>query len=248
MSLKDLIREIEGRRKTVTVFAHEEDPELGSYFDDWHVAVEHEPLPRDDYEGFIVVSEGDRYLGSVGLGAVTALESPRICDPGDRELAEADLHYLLELLDDTLFTSFDRRRMLAASREFEDRAARVGRGTLYAGFQSLSAMRAQISVYRGLGSIAGLSVRVYGRADWEPPAIPGVTAHRIADDADEADVWFVTYDGGGNPLYKCALVAEEVLPGTFYGFWTYDPALVDRVVDCVRGDVADDAVGENETP
>ncbi|WP_129116974.1 DICT sensory domain-containing protein [Halegenticoccus tardaugens] len=247
MSLKELIRDLESRRKTVTIFAHEPDPGLAEYFDDWHVSVEYERLPRDGYEEFVVVSEGDEYLGSVGVGALAALQSPRIRDPGRRKLAEADLHYLLELLDDSVFSSFDRRQMLAASREFEDRAARVGRGTLSAGFQSLSAMRRQLPVYRELASLPGLSVHVYGRADWDPPDVPGVVVHRLAD-GELADVWFVAYDGGGNPMYECALVAEEVGPGDFYGFWTYDPALVDRVFDAVREAAAGDPVDENETP
>lgn len=229
MSLKAFIREMEGRRKTVTVFAHEPQFGLGNYFGARHVAVEYERLPPHETEEFVTVSEGEEFLGSIAFESLTALDSPVVCDPGSADVAEADLRHLLELLDDTLFSSFDRRKMLATSREIEDRAVRVGRGTLYAGFQNLSAYREQTDVYRAIAAVPGLEVHVYGQPDWDPPLIPGVTVHRILDD-EIADVWFVAYDGGDDDDYKCALIAEERSPGEFYGFWTYDPTLVDDVV------------------
>ena len=43
--------------------------------------------------------------------------------------------------------------------------------------------------------------------------------------------WFVVYDGGGVDVNKCALVAEEREPRSFYGFWTYDPETVDWLLE-----------------
>ena len=42
---------------------------------------------------------------------------------------------MYEVLEETLFTSFDRRQLLGTAREIEDRAWRVGVGTLRVGFQ-----------------------------------------------------------------------------------------------------------------
>ncbi len=244
MTLKTLIREMEDRRKTVTIFGPDYSYALDDYFDTRHVRVEFELLPTDEYEGFIVVSQGDEFLGSVDLSALDSLASPRIGEIGSREAADANFHYLLELLDDTLFSSFERQQLLAASREFEDRAAREGHGTLYTGFQRLSAMRQQVPTYTELGAVPGLSVVVYGQPDWSPPPISGVTVRRI-DDEQIRDVWFVVYDGGDNVLCKCALLAEEVKPGVYYGFWTYDPPLVDRAIECIRGTATDEYVGHD---
>ena len=233
MSLKEFIREMEDRRKTVTVFAHEPQFGLGSYFGTRHVTIEYERLPSDESEEFVTVSSGDEFLGSIALSSLTSLDAPTIHDPGSKEIAEADMRYLLKLLGDTVFSSFDRRQMLATSREIEDRAVRLGRGTLYAGFQRLSALRDQVDVYRTIGRTPGLEVHVYGQPDWEPSDIPGVTVHRLLDE-EVRETWFVAFDGGDNVLYKCALVAEERTPGQYYGFWTYDPTLVDRIVDHVE--------------
>ena len=234
MTLTEFIREMEDRRKTVTVFAHRPQFGLGKFFGPRHVAIEHERLPSDDSEEFVTVSRGDEFLGSIALSSLVSLDAPAIHEPGSSDIAEADFRYLLELLDDTVFSSFDRRQMLATSREIEDRAVRAGKGTLYAGFQRLSALRDQTETYRAIGRVAGLDVHVYGEPDWDPPALPGVTVHGLLDD-EVRDTWFVAYDGGGNALNKCALLAQEHAPGEFYGFWTYDPTLVDRIVDYVEG-------------
>ncbi|EJN61623.1 hypothetical protein HSB1_06640 [Halogranum salarium B-1] len=233
MSLKELIHEMEDRRKTITVFAHEPQFGVGSYFGARHVTVEYERLPTADTDEFVTVSAGDDFLGSVALSSLRALDEPRIHEPGSDELVSADLRYLFSLLDDTIFSSFDRRQMVATSREIEDRAIRVGRGTLYAGFQRLSALRDQLETYHDIDRAPELDIHVYGQPDWEPPASSGIAVHRLLDD-EVRDCWFVVFDGGGDDLSKCALVAEERFPGQFYGFWTYDPALVDSIVEHVE--------------
>jgi DICT domain-containing protein len=51
------------------------------------------------------------------------------------------------------------------------------------------------------------------------------------DNDEIATVWFVIFDGAGQDLAKTALLAEERSPGSYYGFWTYDPVFVDRIID-----------------
>lgn len=229
MSLTELLTELEDRRKTVTVFAHDPQFGVGSCFGARHVTIEYERLPSEETDEFVTVSDGDDFLGSVALSSFRALGAPDIYEPGSEDIVAADLRYLFDLLDDTIFSSFDRRQMLATSREIEDRAVRTGQGTLYAGFQRLSALRDQLETYRLIGRTPGLDVQVYGQPDWDPPTVPGVTVHSLLDE-EVRDCWFVAYDGGGDDLSKCALVAEERFPGQFYGFWTYDSALVDRII------------------
>jgi hypothetical protein len=66
----------------------------------------------------------------------------------------------------------------------------------------------------------------------EPPEIDGVTLHQ-EDTREIAESWFVVFDGAGDPLDACALLAEErgdTDERLFYGFWTYDPAIVDDIL------------------
>ena len=73
----------------------------------------------------------------------------------------------------------------------------------------------------------------------------GATGHELGR------FWFVAFDGGESELRTCALLAEEREPGAFYGFWTYDPALVGRLVDYLRRTYPHgegDGFHESETP
>ncbi|MFC4356678.1 DICT sensory domain-containing protein [Halobium salinum] len=230
MPFTELIADVESRRKKLSVFTHRPEVDLGEHLGSRHVEVEFESLPGPEYGEFVVVSEDGEYVGSVDLAALDRLVDPEIHDPGSRELVEADFRYLLDILDDTVFSALDRRRLLAASREIEDRALRVGTGTLVAGFQRLSVFESQMEVYLNLASATDLDVHVFGDADWEPPELPGITVH-ASDDPDVTETWFVAFDGGGDPWYECALVAREVGDGRYEGFWTYDPSLVDRVFE-----------------
>lgn len=82
-------------------------------------------------------------------------------------------------VETTTFVSYDKRRMILASREIEERAWRAGGGRLYAGFQRLSRLRPQWPVYGNL--TAAVDVRVYGLRDWEP-------AGEITIDADDEEI------------------------------------------------------------
>lgn len=230
MSFTEIIADVESRRKRLSVFTHRPEFDLADRLGSRHVEVEFEPLPGPESGEFVVVSEGEEYVGSVSLAALDHLLSPAIHDPGTRAHAEADLRYLLDLLGDTVFSSLDRRRLLAAAREIEDRAMRVGRGTIAVGFQRLSAMEAQLPVYLELGGIVGLDVHVIGAADRDPPEMPGITTHP-ATEPDVTETWFMAFDGGGDPWYECGLVARQIDEARYEGFWTYDPSLVDRIFD-----------------
>ncbi|WP_435358864.1 DICT sensory domain-containing protein [Haloarchaeobius sp. DFWS5] len=232
MSLHDILTEMRARRKTVTVYGADPRDDLEALFDTRNVTVVHQSLPDEDTEGFLVVSDEHGYLGSVGLRAVRHLLEPTydaaLCSTHE----SAAFRCLLELLDDTVFTSLDKRQLLAASREIEDRAWRLGRGELHTGFQSLAAMRAQVPVYSQLGSRTELDVHVYGTPEWIPETLHDVWIYPVESE-EIGRYWFVAYDGGDDDLNACALLAVEVGSQRFEGFWTYDPAVVATLVDYI---------------
>ena len=223
-----IIDRVEQQRRTVTVHAPALPDALRRIFETRHVELVHEFVPQAAAEPFLTVTEGDDYVGSVDLPAVYDFGHPKIHEVGDPEFVDAAYRRLTSLLPDTVFSSLDRRQLLATSREFEDRAWRVGRGRLDVGFQSLSKLRAQTKEYVALAE-RGLDIHVYGEADWRPPFLSDVTTHTDGDELGE--VWFMAYDGGGDAGQACGLVAEETSAGAFRGFWTYDVRVVQDVFD-----------------
>ena len=136
-------------------------------------------------------------------------------------------HIYLPRLDKADLVSCD-----ATTREVEDRAWWTGGGTLYAGFQLLSAFETQVPVYERLVADTDLRAVVFGRPDWEPPALEGVTVHRDGG-GDLADFWVVAFDGAGDDDEKCALLAEET--EQYSGVVTCDAAVVDDIVARLDG-------------
>src|SRR6056297_2720157 len=159
-TLQTLLDDLAAQRRTVTVYAADPPSELADRLADWHVDVRFDRLPPESGDGFITVRQGDRFLGTVSLETVAMLFEPTAGVLDARSTETGSLEPLLELLDDTLFQSFERRQLLAATREIEDRAWRHGRGELHAGFQRPDALAAQRPVYERLAK-SDLDVHVY---------------------------------------------------------------------------------------
>ncbi|MFB6102931.1 MAG: DICT sensory domain-containing protein [Haloplanus sp.] len=230
MGLFELIAAVDAREKTLTVF----NPEAGvatalrEHFADRNLTIEraeHEAGPRN----YAVLSCDDEFLAAIDVSDV--LGSTRGVAP---EFTRETYEPVLDELDETMFTSYDTERMIAASKEIEDRAWRGAAGELHAGFQTCTRFASQTDVYEHLAERGSLDVHVYAapegrdRVDTTNPTLHLSTATEIRD------TWFVTYDGGGVDAAKCALLAEERLPGSFYGFWTYDGETVDALLDHLR--------------
>ena len=81
----------------------------------------------------------------------------------------------------------------------------------------------------------GVDVTLYGQADWTPPADAGFDVYDDPDGSVVGDYWFVVYDSG--PGDGAALLAREVDPGRYSGFWTFDADRVAPVVDCLERDL-----------
>mgnify|MGYP000619212344 CR=1 FL=1 len=238
-SVADALDQIRGPPTTVTTYGPERDESLHAFLGRFDVALGHESLPIPASAGYLTVRRGGEYRGSVPASAFADVVDPPRTAPWDSAVRASGYSDLGTLLAEAQFTSLTRSHLLATSREIEDRAFRVGQGTLYAGFQSLSAYRDQLPVYERLAAETDLRVHVYGAPDWTPPAVEGVSVHTGAttEDSDGSDgkalssdelgaFWFVAFDGEGDDEMACALVAEQVSDDGYRGAWTYDAALV----------------------
>lgn len=181
----------------------------------------------------VVVREDGDWLGAFAASDVAAFVEPPHPDP-DPDALSAPYRALADLLDDTVFGSLSRAQLLAASREIEDRAFRVGRGELHAGFQTRQAFEAQRDTYRRLTAESDLDVHVYVPPEATAAGLDadGVTVHQEAS-SEVARYWFVAFDGGSTDQ-QCALVAEQTGADSYEGARTYDPGLVADALDAVR--------------
>lgn len=228
-SLRDQFDDVAARRRTLTVYADEPRPEIAAHFEGWNVEVRFDRLPAGSAEGFVTVRQGTEFLGSIDLRVFDPLLEPPASQRAMGATDESSLDSVLGLLDDTTFRAFDRRQLLAVSREIEDRAWRVGTGRLHAGFQRAAAFDAQRDVYTTLAD-SDLDVHVYVDGGWTADPVDGVTTH--AEPGDELGrFWFVAFAAGGDQ--DCALVAEEREDG-YDGFWTYDRDRVAEIDDHLR--------------
>lgn len=224
MTFEDILTDVERRRQTLVVYSSVDSPEIIDRFTFRNVTVEHRSLPGETAQGFVVVRDGE-FVGSIGLEELQLLLEPPFAPPWDETVIGEAYRALYELLDDSLFTSLERRQLLGASREIENRAWNVGSGTLRAGFQRFSAVEAQLPVYTRLARETDLEIHVYSEDEWKPASSPGFAYHGDSHE-DIGRFWFLSFDGAGDDRQMGALLAEERTAGEFFGFWTYDPELV----------------------
>jgi len=226
MSLMELIAGVEAHEKTLTVFNADDAvvEALRERFADRNLSVVG-ATAGDGPRAYAVLSHDDEFVTAVSVADVLVEGAPRSVGFDD-----ATYRPILDSLDETMFTSYDVRQMVSASREIEDRAWRAGRGSLHAGFQTVTTLASQHDAYERLGGRDDLDVHAYAYPDRTPAEGLPFTLHLERTEELER-TWFVAYDGGGVDESKCALVAEERDPRRFYGFWTYDADTVDYVVD-----------------
>lgn len=226
MSLIELIAGVESQEATLTVVNGDDDARaaLADRFATRNVAVVEGDLSTRS-SGFAVLTRDGDFVTAVGLDAL--LDADERTDP---EFAPETYEPILDELDKTLFTSYSIRDMVAASREIEDRAWRIGSGEVHTGFQTLGNMTDQTEMYDRLAERDDLEVHAYGAPEGQVPDATEFSVH-VERAAEIRETWFVVYDGDGVDESKCMLLAEEREPGRFYGFWSYDPATVDDAID-----------------
>jgi hypothetical protein len=221
-----LLAEVQNRGRQFTVYEGEEDTGIPSQFATQAVSVRQEKLPAGGPAPFVVIEQDGEFAGALPVEELQKLIEPPIVRPGERDDVSEGFGVLFDILDDTVFTAMNRRQLLGVSREIEDRATRVGTGTLRASFQDWSRLEPQIELYRYLAGYTDLDIHIYGIEPDDTPAIPGVTYHR----GERLDrYWSLAFDGGDGESQSCALVAREQTDG-YDGFWTYDPGLVEEIL------------------
>ena len=229
MMFDTLFDEVQSHGKRFIVHTRDDEDGLSDRFANHRVTVERRDLPPGRPAPFVAIEDNGEFVGALGLDALEGLLEPPLVRPGDSEEISEGYRALFEVLDGTVFTALGRQDLLAVSREIEDRAFRVGQGTLRVAFQRLSAFEAQVETYRRLAVDTELELHIYGIDDWDPPAIPGVTYHEIAGGLTR--YWVLAFDGGAE---SCALVARAE-NGRYAGFWTDDLELTGEVLAGLEG-------------
>lgn len=228
VSLSDCIERIETDRKTVrfcNVSDRSDDDSLEAFFEPHDVDLEFVDAPDRPADVVDLFADGRR-IESSPLAAVR-----RYARAWEESMAvglRADPPAVVTGLRDNYFESYDKQRMIMASRTVEFRAWNGGEGELHAGFQQLSKIDHQPEVYRDLAT-SDVGVHVYGEPDRRPRPDVDLTTH-ASTDAEARRHWWVAYDGGGDDEEKLVLLAQERGPNRFYGFWTERPPVVDDVI------------------
>ncbi|MFC7134655.1 MULTISPECIES: DICT sensory domain-containing protein [Salinibaculum] len=244
MTLADIIDDVDSRQHTLTVLNREEyDPVvnlLEKMFDSEHVDVREggtEPaapgnvLMLQDEEGLAVATSTLDEVRDQLL-----LVNSDLYITGTRPLAEVETSDVVANMDDTTFTVSGKSKFLLIhiSRHVERMALETGGGVLHSGFQELSRIhdeRGTDAAYRQLVD-TDVDVHVYGIPDWDAP--PESMYVHAATDGEIPEAWFVVHDGDGRDERKAALVCVETGPNEYEGFWTFQPAIVDEVLDYLK--------------
>ncbi|SDF73598.1 Diguanylate Cyclase and Two-component system sensory domain-containing protein [Halorientalis regularis] len=245
MGLRDSIEYIRHREKELRLFnvgsTERIDEELRAYFETLNVRITVSRTTSGKPEGVAVLSNATEVLALVDVASLRELLEDAPTGAGQFGITDGEYGDFLRHLKETSFTSYDTEQLLYASREIEDRARRVGQGTIHAGFQQCSVMAEQRSVYTDL-TRRGVAVHAYGVPDATPPDLGSGHVHAVST-AEIAETWFVVFDGGGDDTQKTALIARESDDIGFYGVWTYDPGFANLTLahlDQTYGSATDD--------
>jgi len=228
MSFTELIAGVEDHEKRLTVFNADEETigTLREQFHDRNVSVLGERTPSGKPEAFTVLSADEEFVAAADIETVLSddeddrsrLRGRRLpADP--RSPRRDDVHLLRHRADG--------RRLPG------DRGSGVAgrKGTLHSGFQKLSILEGQMDIYEQLAQKGTLEVHAYAIPDTDVPEHDTDLTIHVERSDEIGRSWFVAYDGAGVDVNKCALLAEEREPRSFYGFWTYDPSTVDWIID-----------------
>jgi DICT domain-containing protein len=231
MSLSELIAGVEDHEKRLIVFNADDAAvsDLRDQFTDKNVQLTTEATVSGRPGEFVTLSDDD---GVIAAASLDQFQQNLHGTQAPIGIEESPYRPILDELDETMFTSWSIDQMMSATREIEDRAFRVGSGSLHAGFQTMSTLAGERDVYESLGD-SGLDVHTYAAPDEEPLETESFTLH-IERASEIEESWFVVFDGGGDDDQKCALLAEERAPREFYGFWTYDPETADWILEYLR--------------
>jgi len=241
MGISAFIDAVEDREKSVTVLNRESvDPlyrMLDGMFDNDNVAVTENQDPdapsdvvllRDKQTGSLAISQMDE------ISETLLLVNSDLYVTGTVPLEEVETPEVVAHLSDVTFTVSDKQKFLLIhiSRHIESLALETDGGVLHSSFQQLSRLRDErgtADAYRTLAD-SGVDVHVYGVGGWEPPAFADRLSVHPGSTPELQDSWFVVHDGNGDENRMAALVAEEIGPNEYRGYWTFEPRLVREIL------------------
>ena len=145
---EELFDSIEQQHKECTVYSASPDTDLDERLATRNVTVTHRQLPPGGPRPFVTIREDSDTVGALSVQRLEELLSPPADQSLDADAIDPGLSETFELFDETLFRSLDRRQLLLASREIEDRALRVGSGTLRVQFQTWHSFEPQKQRYQ----------------------------------------------------------------------------------------------------
>lgn len=205
---------------------------LEGLFEGQPLEIEEQELPEGD-DNLVVLTDGEQVLETSPLEDVQEsilLVNSDIYVTGARKLKDAALPDVLSGLSDIQFrmrgypeSNSEKLLLISISRMIERRAWEHGDGKLRSSFQHLSRIKDEkgtYNVYRTLAE-SGVDTHVYGLPNWTPPADLSLTIHG-GYDWDFRDSWFVVFTSDDESIDDAALLAIEVEPNLWEGFWTYD--------------------------
>lgn len=207
------------------------------------IDVSNTELPEEDDDLLMLLRDGDVVKTSSvdTLKHTLLMVNSDLYRTGGTSLEETDPPDVITQLSETLFrlrgypeSHTEKLVLTLISRYIEYQAWVQEAGTLRTSFQRLSLLdeeRGTRDVYDRLGDCSTLDVHVYGIPDWDPPETLGVTIHGVSDE-EIARNWFVIYEGDDRP--GVAMLAVEVGPNEWRGFWTVDQNEIGRINQYVR--------------
>lgn len=244
MSLAGFIDEVEPADRTLAVVNRTAPRPLQTMleglFADQPVAVDERDLPDGDDDVVLLLEDGAVVAASplAALEETILLVNSDLYRTGTRAFEEFAFPDVLAGLDDLPFhlrgypeSHKEKLLLIVVSRHIERRAWEAGGGTLRTSLQHLSRIedeRGTRAVYERLAA-SPVDVHLYGIPDWGSGPDFDVTVHGGYSE-DFRRGWFVVHrPPDGAALDPAALVAYEVEPRTWEGFWTHDPGRVDAI-------------------
>ena len=231
MELREIVADVEGERSTLALCNVDAPGDMidavGGYLGPRHVAVRHTSTAEGVPENVAILHDGEQFRAASDLRDLYRFADPAVGAHTADDIEAVEVPAVVRELDDTTFSDYGQERMVVASREIEKRAWNAGSGTLHTGFQRLSLVASQRSIYRKLAG-SDLDVHVYGVPDADSPDLD-VAVHGH-DTEEMAESWFVVFEGSDGE--RSALLALETAErNTYRGFWTYRAEVVDRILD-----------------
>lgn len=199
-----------------------------------------ERIASDEAEDVVALVEDGEVVARSPLSALgeqLLFVNSDVFRTGSRDLDEVTVPDVLLAMDEQPFhlrgyPESDREKLvlITISRLIERRAREVGEGTLRSSFQRLSRLEDEVGTREVYEQLVGtdVDVHLYGTAEDLPPeSLRGVV--HVGETTDFRRSWFVVFDPPESADDPIALVAFEVEPRTWRGFWTYDPVRVQRI-------------------